>query len=98
VIIGTDCLEINHKLINNTFNFLNNHHMVIGPATDGGYYLIGLNKIYYHIFNDIDWSTDKVLKQTLVKARDLNIKYKLLDFKNDIDILEDLRNYRYLLI
>lgn len=97
VIIGTDCLEINASIITDAFNHLDSHDMVLGPATDGGYYLIGLNNMIEQLFQGIEWGTDKVLKNTLNTARVLNIKYKLLDFQSDIDNSKDLINYKYLL-
>ena len=97
VIIGTDCLEINNSIISKSFDLLDDIDLVLGPATDGGYYLIGLKTIIEPLFKNISWSTDKVLKQTLNKAKELNIEYKFLDFLSDIDTLEDLNNYKYLI-
>lgn len=97
VIIGTDCLEINDNIISKSFYLLDDSDLVLGPATDGGYYLIGLKTIIEPLFKNISWSTDKVLKQTLNKAKELNIEYKFLDFLSDIDTLEDLNNYKYLI-
>jgi len=97
VIIGTDCLEINNNIISKSFYLLDENDLVLGPATDGGYYLIGLKTIIEPLFKNISWSTDKVLKQTLNKAKELNIEYKFLDFLSDIDTLEDLNNYKYLI-
>jgi rSAM/selenodomain-associated transferase 1 len=97
VIIGTDCLEINNNIISKSFYLLDDSDLVLGPATDGGYYLIGLKTIIEPLFKNISWSTDKVLKQTLNKAKELNIEYKFLDFLSDIDTLEDLNNYKYLI-
>jgi rSAM/selenodomain-associated transferase 1 len=97
VLIGTDCLEINDSIISKSFHLLEGNDLVLGPATDGGYYLIGLKTIFESLFQNISWSTDKVLKQTLNRVKELNIEYKFLDFCNDIDTLEDLNNYKYLL-
>jgi len=97
VIIGTDCLEITNSLLSQSFDLLDNSDLVLGPATDGGYYLIGLKAVVETIFQDIHWSTEKVLKQTINKAKEIKLSYKLLDFNNDIDTLEDLNNYKYLI-
>jgi len=97
VIIGTDCLEINDNIISKSFYLLDDSDLVLGPATDGGYYLIGLKTIIEPLFKNISWSTEKVFKQTLNKAKELNIKYKYLDFLSDIDTLEDLNYYKYLI-
>lgn len=97
VIIGTDCLEINNNIISKSFHLLDNSDLVLGPATDGGYYLIGLKSVVETIFQDIHWSTEKVLKQTINKAKEIKLSYKFLDFLSDIDTLEDLNNYKYLI-
>ena len=91
VIIGSDCIEINGELINKAFDYLEDHDCVLGPARDGGFYLIGLkNQNYPYIFNGIEWSTDKVLKSTIKKIDQNNLSYKLLDVLNDIDKVEDV--------
>ncbi len=93
IIIGSDCPNITHEDIKQALQALDNNDVVIGPAEDGGYYLIGMKK-YHTLFNDIDWSTEKVLDQTLKKASDLNVK--LLDEKRDIDTKEDAEFYHFL--
>jgi len=97
VIIGTDCLEINNNIISKSFYLLDDSDLVLGPATDGGYYLIGIKAVVETIFQDIHWSTEKVLKQTINKAKEIKLSYKFLDFLSDIDTLEDLNNYKYLI-
>ncbi len=97
VIIGTDCLEINNNIISKSFYLLDDSDLVLGPATDGGYYLIGLKAVVETIFQDIHWSTEKVLKQTINKAKEIKLSYKFPDFLSDIDTLEDLNNYKYLI-
>jgi rSAM/selenodomain-associated transferase 1 len=87
VIIGTDLLDINTQTIENAFQLLDKNDVVIGPAEDGGYYLLGINQFIPEIFENIEWSTDKVLKQTLNRLADK--KVKLLEEKNDIDYKED---------
>jgi len=97
VIIGTDCLEITNSLLSQSFDLLDDSDLVLGPATDGGYYLIGLKAVVETIFQDIHWSTEKVLKQTIKKAKEIKLSYKFLDFNNDIDNIHDLNNYKYLI-
>ncbi len=93
ILIGTDCLEIDAPYINKAFEQLNSGvDIVLGPATDGGYALIGANKIDKSIFEDINWSTDQVLKQTEAKIKELNWKYHCLSKVRDLDNLED---YKY---
>lgn len=97
VIIGTDCLEITNSLLSQSFDLLDDSDLVLGPATDGGYYLMGLKAVVETIFQDIHWSTEKVLKQTIKKAKEIKLSYKFLDFNNDIDNIHDLNNYKYLI-
>jgi len=95
VIIGSDVPEITDTIINKGINLLDKKHFVIGPTIDGGYYLLGINKnnLDKIIFEDIDWSTDKVFKQTCNKIKILNKSKILLKKLNDIDTLSDLKNY-----
>jgi len=97
VIIGTDCPDLTNDFLLHSFGTLDNSDLVLGPSTDGGYYLIGLNEPKNTLFKDINWSTDKVLRQTIKKAAALNLNYKLLDFKTDIDTAIDLKEHRYLI-
>ncbi|NBC57814.1 MAG: DUF2064 domain-containing protein [Bacteroidetes bacterium] len=91
IIIGSDLYDIDHNLINDAFSKLDNNDVVIGPATDGGYYLMGLKQIYPKIFQHKPWGTNQVLKLTL---QDLNSKsIALLTPKNDIDYVEDLDDF-----
>ncbi len=92
VIIGTDCIDITVKDIQTTFEKLsrNTSQIVIGPARDGGYYLIGLNAFRKELFEDIDWSTEKVLPQTIEKIKKSKLNYNLMHTLNDIDEIEDI--------
>jgi uncharacterized protein len=63
----------------------NDDHMVLGPCSDGGYYLIGLNRQHDHLFEDIAWSTDQVLRQTLDRAREINVRLTLMPEWYDVD-------------
>ena len=59
--------------------------VVLGPSDDGGYYLIGMKKPYRHLFEEIDWSTERVLNQTMQRATEIGIEVKLLPTGYDID-------------
>jgi rSAM/selenodomain-associated transferase 1 len=59
--------------------------VVLGPSDDGGYYLIGMNKPHRHLFEQIDWSTERVLNQTMQRATEIGIEVKLLPTGYDID-------------
>jgi len=65
--------------------------VVLGPAEDGGYYLIGLKKAHRHLFEDIDWSTSKVLKQTITRAKEINLPVIMLPAWFDVDDAATLR-------
>jgi glycosyltransferase A (GT-A) superfamily protein (DUF2064 family) len=64
---------------------------VLGPSDDGGYYLIGMRDLRHELFRDIDWSTDRVLTQTLERARDAEIETHLLPVGFDVDDRTSLR-------
>jgi len=90
VIIGTDCIDVSSQTITQAINSLENVDVVLGPAEDGGYYLLGLNRPVPEIFQEIEWSTDRVLHQTLERLKEMKLSYELLKTLKDIDTLEDL--------
>jgi rSAM/selenodomain-associated transferase 1 len=90
VIIGTDCPGINKSILENGFTALNNSDIVIGPTVDGGYYLLGMKKEYPFLFENIKWSTDKVLQQTIDLCNKNRLSYFLLPELSDIDEEKDL--------
>jgi len=90
-IIGSDYPHISDESIIQAFNNLNESDCVVGPAVDGGYYLIALKDIIESIFEDIDWSTDKVYQQTFEKARQNNIKIKNLEIQYDVDSVIEIK-------
>ncbi|MBA2498655.1 MAG: TIGR04282 family arsenosugar biosynthesis glycosyltransferase [Chitinophagaceae bacterium] len=90
VIIGSDCFELGPFIINSAFKLLDNNDAAIGPAKDGGYYLLGLKEIQPSLFENISWSTSQVLEQTMSICQNLNLKYQLLPILSDIDVEEDL--------
>ncbi len=64
---------------------------VLGPCDDGGYYLIGLKKLYRELFERIDWSTERVLAQTMQRAREIGLEVELLEPGYDVDDAASLR-------
>ncbi|ACK66192.1 conserved hypothetical protein [Rippkaea orientalis PCC 8801] len=90
VIIGIDCPALNSTIVQQAFNSLNNHDLVLGKAADGGYYLIGLKQIIPQLFKNIPWGTNQVLSITQTIAEKLNLTYSLLRTLSDIDRPEDL--------
>lgn len=88
VIIGTDCPGLNSDILRQAFSALEDNTLVLGPALDGGYYLIGLTAPCPSLFTGIDWGTPTVLTQTLTKAQGLTV-YQLPPL-HDVDRPEDL--------
>jgi len=90
VLIGTDVptLPLNH--FTQALTALENHDLVLGPAFDGGYYLIGLKRPIPELFADISWSTDQVLRLTQEKASTIGLKASLIQPWRDVDTLPDL--------
>ncbi|MCL7753683.1 TIGR04282 family arsenosugar biosynthesis glycosyltransferase [Polaribacter sp. Z022] len=88
MIIGSDLYDLTSENINTAFQKLENNDVVLGPAEDGGYYLLGMKSLQHNIFKNKNWGTDSVRKDTLEDLKDK--KVKLLEFKNDIDVYEDI--------
>ena len=91
VIIGSDCFELNSEIIELAFKKLKDFDVVIGPAKDGGYYLMGLKRVYPELFQGKSWSTDSVLSETIDTLKELDLTYHLLPLLGDIDTLQDLK-------
>lgn len=90
VIIGTDCPELTAKIIAQAFDQLNRYDLVLGPATDGGYYLIGLRRLVPELFKGINWGTSEVLRKTVAIAIYLNLAVAYLPPLSDVDRPEDI--------
>ncbi len=91
VVIGSDCPKINAPLIEEAFEKLSDYDLVIGPAIDGGFYLLGLNKLYPDLFEGIQWGSDSVYRKIVSNAAQLNLSIFVLEPKRDIDDLEDYK-------
>ncbi|MDB9708527.1 TIGR04282 family arsenosugar biosynthesis glycosyltransferase [Salibacteraceae bacterium] len=91
IIIGSDCLELETYMIKEAFAVLENNDVVLGPAKDGGYYMIGMTAFLPTLFEDKNWSTDDLLMDTILDLKKMNAKYYLLKTLNDIDTIEDLK-------
>ena len=93
VIIGSDCYELNEEILKEAFIHLKKQEVTIGPAKDGGYYLLGMNKFIPGLFLNKSWSTSGVFNETIKDLNFLNIDYTILTLLSDVDDLEDLQNY-----
>ncbi len=94
VVIGTDCPGLNAELLRQAFEQLLTHDLVLGPAADGGYYLLGLKKLQVELFHNKNWSTATVLPDTLADAARLGLQVALLPTLHDVDSAQDLATWR----
>lgn len=90
IALGTDSPTLPTEFITQAIESLATHDVVLGPTADGGYYLIGLSKEAPGLFENIDWSTERVLSQTLQACRRLSLSTHCLQQWHDIDEPEDL--------
>ena len=90
ILIGSDIYDLNSETIEEAFVEIENADFVIGPAADGGYYLVGMKTLNNEIFQNKNWGTETVLEDTLNNLN--HKKVKLLEIKNDIDVYEDLED------
>ncbi|MEO9869331.1 TIGR04282 family arsenosugar biosynthesis glycosyltransferase [Ekhidna sp.] len=91
VIIGSDCYDLNSKIIKKAFEMLDENDLVVGPAKDGGYYLLGMSEYLPQLFQNKEYSTDSVLKELLNEAEELELSVHQLPTLSDIDTLADLK-------
>ena len=90
VIIGIDCPDMGQSILNQAFDVLEQQDLVLGVAEDGGYYLIGLSHPCTQLFQQINWGTDRVLKQTVKIAQQQQLDVHYLSTLADVDRPEDL--------
>ncbi|UOQ69966.1 TIGR04282 family arsenosugar biosynthesis glycosyltransferase [Hymenobacter cellulosilyticus] len=90
VIIGTDCPELSSADLEQAFAHLASHDVVVGPALDGGYYLLGMTTLVADFFRGKAWSTDSVLTDTLADANRLGLRLGQLPPLSDVDTASDL--------
>ena len=95
VVVGSDLPDLPSRLLQDALAALRGRkdRIVLGPAGDGGYYLIGLNRPHPALFDRIEWSTERVLAQTLDAARTLGVQTVLLDQWTDVDEAADLNRF-----
>ena len=91
IIVGTDVPSLPLSAYQEAIELLSRHDLVLGPAVDGGYYLIGLKKSAAALFDDIPWSTDRVLALTMERAAGLGLIVGQLPEWRDVDTIEDLK-------
>ncbi|MGB5274264.1 MAG: TIGR04282 family arsenosugar biosynthesis glycosyltransferase [Flavobacteriaceae bacterium] len=91
-IIGSDNYDLTQQDIEQAYSALDDNDYVIGPALDGGYYLLGLKKWAPRLFKNKEWGTANVLEATLNDLK--SEKVYLLSAKNDIDTFEDIKGQK----
>lgn len=91
VVIGSDIPALGRATVLEAFAALGEFDLVLGPARDGGYYLLGLNRPRPELFRDVSWSRPSVLATTLERAAALGLTVQTLSPLSDIDTPEDVR-------
>ena len=91
LIVGSDLYDLKPQHIQDAFSKLDNNDVVIGPAEDGGYYLLGMKTLLPNIFENKKWGTDTVRTATLNDLK--NKKVAQLEILNDIDVYDDAKDY-----
>ncbi len=94
VIIGSDCPELGTAHLNQALQALDDHDAVIGPARDGGYYLLGMKALHSKIFRNKQWSTESVYNHTMHDLRNAGLNTFQLPVLRDIDTIEDYRDLK----
>jgi uncharacterized protein len=93
VLIGTDCPTLQPQHLKQAFDALTNSDLVLGPASDGGYYLIGMKHLHPNLYEGITWSTSTVLAETLKRAKIAGLSVYLLPQLDDVDTAADWEKY-----
>ncbi len=90
IIIGSDCYELTTAIIHRSIHALNENDIVIGPAKDGGYYLLGMKAPFKNVFENMEWSTATVFNKTMEKITADKMKVHILATLSDIDVEGDI--------
>lgn len=90
VVIGSDCYDLSAIIIQSAFDALNSKDVVLGPAEDGGYYLIGMKSSNLSLFENKEWGSSNVLLDTLLSIKEVGLSCELLETLNDVDTIDDL--------
>jgi hypothetical protein len=107
LIIGSDCLELNQGVITEAYRQLSENEVVIGPASDGGYYLIGFNfdligevseEVLKIMFWNREWSHERVGQEAIESCEKMRLSYTILPTLTDVDEEKDYLNTQHLAI
>jgi len=91
LIVGSDLIDLSEEIIEKGFLQLASNDVVIGPAEDGGYYLLGMKSVHPNVFKNKNWGTSSVREETLNDLKDK--KVHLLNELNDADVLDDIKEH-----
>lgn len=89
IIIGSDLFDLCREDLEKAFCLLQDCDFVIGPAEDGGYYLLGMKRMLPQLFQHKKWGTPAVFQETVKDLREENVAY--LEYRNDVDIYDDIK-------
>lgn len=95
--VGSDHPDLDSQRVENAFDLLDRgHDAVLGPARDGGYYLIALRReaVHRRLFDGLAWSTPSVLAESLSRCREMGLDVALLPEEADLDTVDDLARFR----
>jgi hypothetical protein len=93
VVIGTDAPALGSKIIDDVIRQLNERDVILVPAEDGGYVLLGVTTYHENILANVPWGSEQVLSRTVANIESLGLKYELLGECWDVDRPEDLQRY-----
>lgn len=97
IIVGSDCLDLDARHLQQAAQALADHELVLAPAADGGFALIGCRQADPRLFRAVTWSSPGVLERTLANAHRLGYRSSLLETLRDIDTLQDIEQHPELL-
>lgn len=97
VLVGTDIPDISGSIVLNAFGLLSEHEIVFGPAVDGGYYLVGLKRPIRELFEDIPWSSDRTLRESIDRAKKYGFSFATTETLLDIDTIDDVKRAGFML-
>lgn len=95
-LVGADIPDLSPDVIRNAFEVLSDTDLVYGPASDGGYYLVGMKKLIRDVFESVPWSSDQTLKKSIEQARRSGLTITFTKMLSDIDTIEDVRKAGFL--
>lgn len=90
IIIGSDCPGLTSEIVEDAFKALMDKDVCVGPAKDGGYYLLGMKELHPALFEEKEWSTDSVFEDTVVDLMENRLTYARLPQLSDVDTIYDL--------